>query len=50
MKHTKEELIMIADALQDLWHERMKNSTNERLKEMCRCLKEDHKTLSSIKK
>jgi hypothetical protein len=50
MKHTKEELIMIADALQDLWHERMKNSTNERLKEMCRCLKEDYKTLSSIKK
>ena len=50
MNHTKEELIMVADALADLWHERMSKSTNERLKEMCRCLKEDYKTAANLKK
>jgi hypothetical protein len=50
MSHTKEELLMIADALQDLWHERMKNSSNERLKEMCRCLKEDYKQAAANKR
>ena len=46
---SKEEKIIIKDALVEYWHNSMKHSKNEKFKEMARCLKEDFKILANQK-
>ena len=50
MTHSKDEVLIIKDALIEYWHNQIKHSKNDKVKSSVRCLIEDYKALASMKK
>lgn len=49
MNLTQSESMMLKDALIEHWHNCMKHSKNEKMKEEFRCMKEDFKQMLSTR-